>query len=151
MPDEDNSVEDIQIYEANSLLEKESHAVKKSGLENFHIPEKPVHIFAENSLLDKTTNSRASLPSKSDGPLLGQVQKDRNKPKLEYGLLGQMDLREKELDNFRKSGGYRATMLPNSVDASQMFQPQVNPPDMADRRESSRASVQPNQIMPDIG
>jgi hypothetical protein len=130
-------------------LEKDAQAVKKSGLENFHIPEKEVLIFAENSLLDKT--SRESIQFKADGPLLGQIQKDGNKPKLEGGLLGQMDLREKEFENFRKSGGYRATMLPNSLDLSQTTQFLGLPTESAHKRQNSRDSIQPNQIMPEVG
>jgi hypothetical protein len=148
MEDQDSSAENIQVFESNSLLEKDSKAVKKSGLENFHIPEKQVLVFAENSLLDKT--SRESSQFKADGPLLGQIQKDGNKPKLEGGLLGQLDLREKEFENFRKSGGYRATMLPNSVDLSQATQFLGLPPESV-KRQTSRDSIQPNQIMPDVG
>lgn len=149
MSDQEISTEDIPIYEANSLLEKETHSQKKSGLENFHIPEKQIHIFAENSLLEKTAIPRASL--KTDGPLLGPIQKEGKKPKLEGGLLGQMDLREKEYENFRKSGGYRATMLPQSVDAPQVVHPTERMNDSARKRESLGMPFQNNPVLPDGG
>lgn len=149
MSDHENSTEDIPIYEANSLLEKEAHSQKKSGLENFYIPEKQIHIFAENSLLEKTAVPRASQ-SKTDGPLLGPIQKDANKPKLEGGLLGQLDLREKEYENFRKAGGYRATMLPQPADTSQIPHPKNKMPEYVDNRDSS-ISLQSKPTVPEIG
>jgi hypothetical protein len=112
--------------------------VKKTGLESFRITEKQEPIFAENSLLEKTFRESSQL--KADGPLVGQIQKGGNKPKLEGGLLGQMDLREKEFENFRKAGGYRATMLPpsDSVD------------DSLPQRKSSIGAMQPNLIMSEV-
>ena len=124
--------------------------MKKTGLESFRITEKQGPIFAENSLLEKTFRESSQL--KADGPLVGQIQKGGNKPKLEGGLLGQMDLREKEFENFRKAGGYRATMLPpsDSVNLSQSFQTQGLPPDSVTQRHSSIGTMQPNLIMSEV-
>ena len=80
-------------------------------------PDRPkggFQLFASNSLLDKV--SAPVLVKDTDGPLLGAVQKEGHKPRLEAGLLGQMDRREKEWENIKKRGGYRATMMPGMTD-----------------------------------
>ena len=86
---------------------------------------------------------------KSAGPLLGEVQKEGNKPKLEGGLLGQMDLKEKEYAHFRKSGGYRATMIPQPTNPLHMVQG-YEITEALNKRNSSLSSYGPNLAQLDV-
>ena len=94
----------------NNLIESSSEEDEIDVLDK-----KEFKLFSENSLLDKKASQPPPQPKDTDGPLLGNVQKETNKPKLESGLLGQMDRMEKEWENIKKRGGYRATMMPQEM------------------------------------
>ncbi|KAH6573461.1 hypothetical protein BASA60_006009 [Batrachochytrium salamandrivorans] len=83
----------------------------------------PEHIFQSNSLLSRPDATMAmpgdgnaglggvNRSTAADGPLLGNVQGEANlmKPKLEGGLLGEMNRREKEREYLKRLGYYKAT------------------------------------------
>ncbi|KAJ3001025.1 hypothetical protein HDV02_000094 [Globomyces sp. JEL0801] len=71
-------------------------------------------------LVGIVTNNKPELQNKRDGsyyegsvsgragPLLGEVDPNKNKPTLKGGLLGQLDKRRKEMENFKKTGVFHS-------------------------------------------
>ena len=86
---------------ANSLLDALDQAslAKRDGkLARIDDPEDP---FYPNTLLNKIRGSSDGR-SGNDGPLLGTVNPEANKPKLEGGLLGEVNRREREKEALKK-------------------------------------------------
>ncbi|EGF78427.1 hypothetical protein BATDEDRAFT_26445 [Batrachochytrium dendrobatidis JAM81] len=99
------------------------------------------HVFQSNSLLSRTdmphtgglnsdgTPQQGYVRSTGiDGPLLGNVQGEANqhKPKLEGGLLGEMNRREKEREYLKRLGYYKATGPTGGVIPPSFYQSPMN-------------------------
>ncbi|KAI8924176.1 hypothetical protein BC831DRAFT_551585 [Entophlyctis helioformis] len=83
-----------------------------------------VPMFQSNSLLERVGAS-GPRPLAQDGPLLSNIKtEERVKPRLEGGLLGEMNRREKEREYFKKLG-YKATGPSGGVLPASFYPPMM--------------------------